>query len=71
MLDEMTLQNASKFAILYIPYKNPKFLFPFFAILLFFPMLTRVFMRGKNKVAQNEKRKKQLWVFAYIKYGKI
>ena len=29
MLDEMTRQNASKFAIFYI-YENPKLLFPFF-----------------------------------------
>ena len=29
MLDEMTLQNPSKFAIFYI-YENPKLLFPFF-----------------------------------------
>ena len=29
MLDEMTLQNASKFAIFYI-YENPKLLFPIF-----------------------------------------
>ena len=28
------------------------------------------FIRGKNKVAQNEKWKKKLWVFVYIKYGK-
>ena len=26
---------------------------------------------GKNKVAQNEKWKKQLWVFVYIKNGKL
>ena len=25
----------------------------------------------KNKVARNEKQKKQLWVFVYIKYGKF
>ena len=29
----------------------------------------RAFIRGKNKVAWNEKWKKQLWVFVYIKYG--
>ena len=31
------------------------------------------FIRGKNKVARNEKWKKQLWVFVYnyIKYGKF
>ena len=29
LLDEMTRQNASKFAIFYI-YENPKLLFPFF-----------------------------------------
>ena len=27
--------------------------------------------QGKNKVAQNEKWKKQLWVFVYIKQGKF
>ena len=27
--------------------------------------------QGKNKVTRNEKRKKQLWVFVYIKYGKF
>ena len=32
---------------------------------------TRAFIRGKNKVAQNEKWKKLLWVFVFIKYGKF
>ena len=31
----------------------------------------RAFIRGKNKVAKNEKQKKQLCVFVYIKYGKF
>ena len=35
MLDEMTWQNASKFAIFYI-YENPKLIFPFF-VTLFLP----------------------------------
>ena len=29
------------------------------------------FIKEKNKVAQKEKRKKQLLVFVYIKYGNI
>ena len=33
--------------------------------------LTRAFIRRKNKVAWNEKWKKQLWVFVYIKYDKF
>ena len=37
MLDEMTQQNASKFAIFYI-YENPKLLFSFCAT-LFFPLM--------------------------------
>ena len=35
MLDEMTWQNASKFAIFYI-YENPKLIFPFFISCYFF-----------------------------------
>ena len=40
MLDEMTQQrNASKFAIFYILYQNPKLIFPFFisCYFMFFP----------------------------------
>ena len=34
--------------------------------------MTSAFIIGeKNNVARNEKRKKQLWVFVYIKYGKF
>ena len=32
---------------------------------------TRAFIRDENKLAWNEKWKKQLWVFVYIKYGKF
>ena len=30
-----------------------------------------VSVRGKNKVAQNEKEKKTTWVFVFQKYGKF
>ena len=73
VLDEMFQPNASKFAIFYI-YEKPKLLFPFFISCYFFPLMNvgrhRV-IRETNKVARNEKRKKQLWVFGYIKYGKF
>ena len=32
---------------------------------------TRALIRGKNKVARNEKWKKQLWGFVCLKYGKV
>ena len=63
MLDEMTWQKTSKFAI-FDMCKNPKLLFPFFIfhlLLLFFPYVN--IDQGKNKVTQNEKWKKQLWLF--------
>ena len=73
MLDEMTWQNASKFAIFYI-YENPKLHFSFRAT-LFFPLMNALDYvdrdQGIHKVAQHEKRKKQLWVFVYIKYSKF
>ena len=81
MLDEKFQRNTSKFAIFYI-YENLKWLFRFsFLTTLYFSIMNALvyvdidhgmaFIREKNKVAQNEKRKKQLWVFAYIKYGKF
>ena len=53
--------------------------FSFRASLFFFPNecpgLCRhrpgTFIGEKNKVAGNEKWKKELWVFVYIKYGKF
>ena len=34
--------------------------------ILYMSMLTRALIREKYKVARNEKRKKQLWVFVYL-----
>ena len=60
VLDEKFQQNASKFSILYI-YENPKLLFPLFISCYF------------KSFFPNEcpGRKKQLWVFIYIRYGKF
>ena len=59
MLDEMTQQNTSKFAIFYI-YKNAKLLFPFhFSLmnaLVYFNIDQDIqSLVKKNKVAQNGK----------------
>ena len=65
---------AKRFTICHILYmylyENPKLLFPFFILCYFiFPPLNALvyvdidFIRGKYKVARNEKWKKQLWVF--------
>ena len=48
MLDEMTRQNASKFAIFYIVYKSPKLLFPFCAT-LFFPLMNALVYVDKDQ----------------------
>ena len=65
------LQNLPYFIQVY---ENPKLFFPFFisCYFLFFPNECPGLCRqlGKNKVAQNEKQKRQPWVFVYIKYGK-
>ena len=69
MLDEMLKQNASKFAI-HLEYENPRsFSFFILCYFIFFPNECPWSMSTKNKVAQNEKWKKQLWVFVCIKYG--
>ena len=47
-------RNASKFAVFYI-YENSKLIFPFFISCYF-----TFFPNEKNKIARNEKRKKQL-----------
>ena len=49
MLDEMTWQNASKFAIFYV-YENPKMLFPFRATLLFSLMNALVYVNIEGKI---------------------
>ena len=77
VLNEKFQRNASKFSIFYI-YENLKLLFSFRAN-LFFPLMNAPVyghrpghsLGEKNKVARNEKWKKQLWVFVYIKYGKF
>ena len=52
---------AKRWKICHILYIwKPKVVFSFFS-----------FIREKNKVARNEKRKQQLWVFVHIKYGKF
>ena len=74
MLDEMFRRNAS-----YIWNKKTQVLsYSFFILCNFnFPpkkcpgvCIDQDIYYGKNKVAQNEKRKKSTWVFLYIKYGK-
>ena len=76
MLDEMTLWNASKFAI-FLEYENPVFVFHF--VFLYFSLmnalvyvdnLTRVFIRGKNKVCST-KWKKNYMGFFMIKIWQI
>ena len=58
-------------AIFYI-YENPKLLFPFFILCYFiFSLMNALVYVDINKVVWNEKWKKQLWVFTYIKYGKF
>ena len=80
MLDEMTRQNASKFAIFHVYEKKPNLLFRFYISCYFTfspnecPGLCQYspgHSLGKHKVARNEKWKKQFWVFVYIKYGKF
>ena len=76
VLNEKFQRNTSKFAIFYIGIRKPKVAFSVFHFVLFyfFPSwvprsmstLTRAFIREKNKVALNEKLKKQLWVFVYL-----
>ena len=75
MFDEMTRQNASKFAMFYIPIQKSKVAFPIFHFVLCHfssnecPGLCQHrpgHSLGENKVAQHEKRKKQLWVFVYL-----
>ena len=46
--------------------RNPKY---FFIIIFNFKHRHREFMKGKNKVAQNEK--KTTWVFVFQKFGKF
>ena len=80
MLDEMTRRNASKFTIFYI-YENTKLPFPFFISCNFTFFFNechahvlcrhRALIRGKSKVAWNEKWKKQILVFVYMNYGKF
>ena len=69
----MFQRNASKFAIFCI-YENPKLLFPFF-ISCYFIFLPNecpgLWQHRPGNSLGNEKRKKQLWVFVYIKYGKF
>ena len=82
VLNEKFQRNASKFAIFYIHTRYAKIQSYFFRIsfraILFFlnecPSLCRHnpghSLGEKIKVAQHEKRKRQLWVFVYyIKYG--
>ena len=73
-----TLQN-----LLYFIYTKTQSCFSHFSFhaTLFFPLIYTLiyvdidqviqFIRGKNKVVWNEKQKKQLWGFVYIKYGKF
>ena len=62
MFDEMTYQNAAKFAV-FLEYEKPKFVFVFHFV-------QPAFIRVKNKVAQNEKRKNYM-VFVFQKYGQF
>ena len=73
MLDEKFQRNASKFTIYYIWKPKDDFSVFYFMILYIFPLwMARAFIMGKNNVAQNEKRKKQLFGFSYyIKYAKF
>ena len=71
-----TLQN-----LLYLMYKKTHvvfFRFSFHATLCFYLMNALVYVdidqgihKGKSKVARNEKQKKTMWVFLYIKYIKF
>ena len=72
MLDENFQRNASRFAKL-LEYENPSSFFVFdFVVLIFFALMnTLVIHEGKNKVAPNEKRKKNTWVFVFQEYGKF
>ena len=60
VLDKKFQWNASKFTIFHM-YENPKLLFTFFILCYL----------EKYQVERNKKRKKQLWVFVYIKHGKF
>ena len=72
-----TLQNLPYF--IYLD-ENPKLIFSF-CTTLYFPLINALVYvdidqgihQGINKVARNEKRKKQQWIFIYIyiKYGKL
>ena len=74
MLDEMFQQNALKFAI-FLEYENPCSISSLFiSCYLFFPLMNALIYVNinqgihqwkKNKVAPNEKQKKQLQVFIY------
>ena len=76
MLDEMPQENASRLAI-FLENENPCSFFTFFISWYFIASLMNRKIEKieklieKNKVARNEKWKKQLWVFVYIKYGKF
>ena len=71
-----TLQNLPYF--IYTKTQNCFFHFSLRAILFLLLMNALVYVDidqgihlGKNKVEQNEKCKKQFWIFIYIKYGKF
>ena len=74
MLDKFFQINALQF-IIFLEYKNSfHFVLPLFFLLmnaLVYIDIDQGIHYGKNKVARNEKRKKQLWVFKYIKYAKF
>ena len=74
MLDEMTWQNASKFAI-FLEYEDPEvktqvIFFVLNFMLLYFSPNNEL---EKYKVARNEKRKKKptTWIFVFHKCGKL